>query len=123
VINTTLIEGSVIVNRSGQSLLLKPGEQAHLNDGGTLAKEEEADVDAATAWKNGRFEFRGNIKGIMRQIARWYDVDVKYTGNVSDKSFAGAISRTANVDETLKILELTGSIHFHIEGRTITVTP
>lgn len=122
-INTTLIEGSVKVSKAGQSLLLKPGEQVIINPANALAKEAQVDVDATTAWKDGRFEFRGNIKSIMRQIARWYDVDVKYAGNVSDKSFAGAISRTADVAETLKILELTGSIHFTIEKRTITVTP
>jgi hypothetical protein len=90
---------------------------------GAMDMEEGADVDEATAWKSGRFEFNGNIKGIMRQIARWYDVDVRFEGDISDKAFGGAISRKANVSEVLKILELTGSVHFSIDGRTITVTP
>ncbi len=122
-VNTTLVSGSVRVDDSRQALLLKPGEQAQLSAVGALHKEENADVDAATAWKNGRFEFNGNIKGIMRQIARWYNVEVKYEGNLSDKAFGGAISRAANVSEVLKILELTGSIHFIVDGNTITVIP
>lgn len=120
-VNTTLVSGSVKLKQAGQAWTLRPGQQARLKTDGAVDLDEAADVDGATAWKNGRFEFNGNIKGIMRQIARWYDVEVKYEGNVSDKAFGGAISRTANVSEILKLFELTGSIHFLIDGKTITV--
>ena len=122
-VNTTLVSGSVRLKQADQAWTLRPGQQARLKTDGSVDLDEAADVDAATAWKNGRFEFNGNIKGIMRQIARWYDVEVKYEGNVSDKAFGGAISRTANVSEILKVFELTGSIHFRIDGKTITVEP
>jgi transmembrane sensor len=122
-VNTTLVNGSVKLKKADQSWLLKPGQQARLTTDGAVDMDEAADVDAVTAWKNGRFEFSGNIKGIMRQIARWYDVDVQYEGNVSDKAFGGTISRTANVSEILKVFELTGSIHFKIDGKMITVEP
>lgn len=122
-VNTTLVNGSVKLKKTDGAWLLQPGQQARLKTDGSVDMDEAADVDGATAWKNGRFEFSGNIKGIMRQIARWYDVDVKYEGNVSDKAFGGTISRTANVSEILKVFELTGSIHFSIDGKTITVEP
>jgi transmembrane sensor len=122
-ISTTLVEGAVILAHAGKNWLLHPGQKASLESTGTMRMDKDADVDEATAWKNGRFEFNGNIKDIMRQIARWYDVEVKYEDNVSDKSFVFATPRTANVSEVLKILELTGSIHFLIEDRTITVMP
>jgi ferric-dicitrate binding protein FerR (iron transport regulator) len=122
-VNTTLVNGSVKLKEAGKAWLLKPGQQARLQTDGAVDMDEAADVDAVTAWKNGRFEFSGNIKGIMRQIARWYDVDVQYEGNVSDKAFGGTISRTANVSEILKVFELTGSIHFRIDGKMITVEP
>lgn len=125
---TTLLEGSVKVLHGGTSQLLKPGQQAHIPLSSQSIQSPQiqvqtADTDAVTAWKNGRFEFNGNIQGIMRQIARWYDVDVQYNGNVTNKAFGGAISRMENVSQVLKMLELTGSIHFSIEGRGITVMP
>ncbi len=122
-VNTTLVNGAVRLKKTDGVWLLQPGQQARLKTDGSVDMDEAADVDGATAWKNGRFEFNGNIKGIMRQIARWYDVEVKYEGNVSDKAFGGTISRTANVSEILKVFELTGSIHFIIDGKTITVEP
>lgn len=124
---TTLVEGSVKVKKAGEARLLQPGQQSQIakdHQGASgIQIVDNADIDAVTAWKNGRFEFNGNIRGIMRQIARWYDVDVIYHGDVSGKDFGGAISRRSNVTETLKILELTGNIHFSVDGRTITVRP
>jgi len=129
-VRTTLVEGAVKVEKDGQAWQLKPGQQGILKEGvsgkkegASVSVENDADIDAVTAWKNGRFEFRGNIKGIMRQIARWYDVEVEYEGNVSDKAFNVAISRASNASEVLKFLALTGSIHFAIEGRKIKVMP
>jgi transmembrane sensor len=120
-IKTTLLEGSVKVTKGSETVLLKPGQQAVLsNQNGALAINP-ADAEEAIAWKSGRFEFNGSIQSIMRQIERWYDIEVVYEGNVASKSFGGAISRKKNVSEVLKLLELTGSIHFKIEGRKITV--
>ncbi|HEV2482402.1 MAG TPA: FecR domain-containing protein [Puia sp.] len=121
--NTTLVSGAVKLKSGGHALQLKPGEQAEVKTDGSVDLDRTVDVDVVTAWKYGRFEFNGNIKGIMRQIARWYDVDVKYKGNVSDIALGGAISRTDSVSQILKIFEMTGSIHFIIDGKTITVEP
>ena len=124
---TTLVEGSVKIKKAGEARLLKPGQQSQITKehpgSAGIQIIDGADIDEATAWKNGRFEFKGNIRGIMRQIARWYDVDVRYEGDVSAKNFGGAISRSSNVSETLKILELTGNIHFSLDGRAIIVRP
>ncbi len=128
-VNTTLLEGSVRVKQeSSASVILKPGQQSQISVSSQSSKSHQipvltVDVDQAIAWKNGHFEFNGNIQGIMRQIARWYDVEVKYTGNVTGKAFGGAISRMENVSQVLKMLEMTGSIHFSIDGDTITVKP
>ena len=120
-IRTTLVEGAVKLEKDGQSWQLKPGQQGVVKEGEHVKVDNDADIDAVTAWKNGRFEFRGNIKGIMRQIARWYDVEVVYEGDLSDKSYNVATSRAANVSEALNYLALTGTIHFTIEGKKLTV--
>ena len=79
------------------------------------------DTESVVAWKEGRFEFNGNIKEIMRQISRWYDLHVDYEGNVGKKHLPGLFPVKNNVSEVLKMLELTGGIQFRIEDRKITV--
>ena len=119
---TTLLQGSVkITAGSGQSLL-KPGQQARVNAGG-LQIMPEVDTDEVIAWKNGLFQFKeANIQSIMRQVSRWYDVEVEYRGNIHQQFF-GKIPRRVQVSTLLKILESTGWVHFAIEGKKITVAP
>lgn len=123
-INTTLIEGSVEVLKGSGKTTLKPGQEAILNRGSGNIKVAPADLEQAIAWKNGYFIFYNeNIESIMRKVSRWYNVDIVYQGNLSNKDFVGTISRNKNVSELLKMLELTGAIHFSIDGRRITVMP
>ncbi|MCF0060472.1 FecR family protein [Dyadobacter chenwenxiniae] len=120
---TTLLEGSVRVKKDNVVKVLRPGQQAQVVTGEPVRDIaiNKVDPESVVAWKEGRFEFNGNIREIMRQISRWYDLDVKYEGDVERKSFAGTISRKNNVSEVLKMLELTGGIQFRIEDRKITV--
>lgn len=121
---TTLLEGSVKIKKGGSEALLKPGQQAIIDDGQEKYIVSEVNTDDAVAWKNGYFVFDNeNIQSIMKKVARWYDIDVKYAGVTKDQSFGGTVSRFSDVNELLKVLELTGTIHFKIEGRTITVMP
>jgi len=121
-IKTTLLEGSVKIAKDKVIGILKPGQQAQLTSGGKLAIVDNADLDETVAWKNGQTLFvHEDIKAIMRQVSRWYDVDVEYRGNIPARSFTGGISREANLSALLKILELS-DIHFTIEGKKITVT-
>ena len=117
-IKVTLLEGSVNVNGT----IISPGQQAQVsNDVEVLSN---IDVDAVMAWKNGKFVFgdKADIGTIMRQIARWYDVDVEYKGTFTNH-FGGSISREVNVSLVLKVLETTGNIKFTVEGRKVTVMP
>ncbi len=115
---TTLLEGSVLINGTA---LLKPGEQAA--DLGKTIKITRADTELALAWKNNKFMFRKyKIQDIMRMVARWYNVDVVYVGEIPDDLLGGSVSRFDNISKVLNILELTGNVHFKIEGRRITVT-
>ncbi|MBS1607140.1 MAG: FecR domain-containing protein [Bacteroidetes bacterium] len=124
VLRTTLLEGAVKVAHRGASSLLRPGQQARFAAASSaIDVVEEGDMEEAVAWKNGLFEFnRADIHTIMRQIARWYDVDVRYEGKPPAREFVGKVSRNANVSEVLRILELS-HIHFRIEGKTIVVVP
>lgn len=121
---TTLLEGSVKVNYDHTNLLLVPGKEAILHKISGKMDIKEADTEEAVAWKNGYFLFNNDkIENVMRQISRWYNIEVIYQGDVSKKAIGGSLSRHKNVSEILRMLELTGAVHFKTEGRRITVMP
>jgi transmembrane sensor len=108
---TTLVEGKVKVNH----LLLSPGQQT---DG---SKIKTVNTDIYTAWKDGNFHFEGeDIHSVMRQLARWYNIDVIYEGD-SKETFYADISRNRNISATLKVLQNSKGIKFKVEGRRVTV--
>jgi transmembrane sensor len=122
-VKTALLEGSVKItqNSTGISSLLKPGQQSIIS--GNKLEVKDADMEEAVAWKNGYFMFESeSIRSIMRKIARWYDVEVIFKGDIPTDNFGGTVSRFSNVSQVLKKLELTGSVHFKIEAGAITVT-
>jgi ferric-dicitrate binding protein FerR (iron transport regulator) len=126
-VKTTLLEGSVkilsTVNRQ-LSTVLKPGQQAQLTKNGEINVADNADTEQAVAWKNGLFKFKQtNIREIMRQVSRWYDVEVEFSGNVNDLNFGGVVSKQAYVSELLKLLETTGTVHFTVADNKIIVRP
>lgn len=117
VIKTTLLEGTVEVNDS----ILKPGQQAQTYK--TATNIIEVNPEDAIAWKNNLFVFRNeNIQSIMKKISRWYDVDVEFRNKgILDKNFGGTFSKFENISDMLHTMEITGVIHFKIEGRRIIV--
>ncbi|WP_374163517.1 FecR family protein [Arcticibacter sp. MXS-1] len=123
VIRTTLLEGAVKVFKAGtgESRLLRPGQQ--LTNGNTLVVGD-VDAEQEIAWQKGYFIFNNEpCESVMRKISRWYDVDVEYRGDIRNKRFGGAISKFERISEVLRIMELTGTIHFKIEERRIIVMP
>ncbi len=122
VIKVTLLEGSVKVSKASETTQLAPGQQAQINTNGKILLNKTVEIDEVMAWKNGRFELNGNtIEPIMRQVARWYDVDIEYKGALPTDNFMGAVSRQENVSELLKILEQTKAVNFSIDGKKIIV--
>jgi len=118
---TTLLEGAVRVQQDGVGTVLKPGEQANWHRDNSKPQIIQADTETAIAWKNGLFTFSNtDINMVMRQLARWYDVEVIYPEPVNIR-LNGMISRYTSLSQVLKILELTGEAHFTIEGKKITV--
>jgi transmembrane sensor len=111
--NTTLLEGSVRIIKENKSKVISPGQQTRVKNGNI----DVASVDIAQviAWKEGYFMFKNeDIQSIMRQLSRWYNLQVEFQGYFPEKVFGAKISRTRNVSEVLEILESTGSIHFKI---------
>lgn len=118
---TTLLEGSVRVNAGKEAKILKPGEQGVLNQSGNVNVVDDVDLEGEVAWKNGMFQFNdADIELVMRQVSRWYDLNVTYEGRAPVKRLTGKIPRTAKVSELLSILEYSG-LKFKMQGKNITV--
>lgn len=118
---TTLVEGAVRIVKGSDSKILRPGQQANINDRTNKIIITSADLDEVTAWKNGLFHFDDeDMASIMRKIARWYDIKVTYQGDIPTGHYTGIISRNTNLSEVLKVLELSG-VRFKIDGRNILV--
>jgi transmembrane sensor len=125
---TTLLEGSVRVilnsklNVLGKTRMLKPGEQSLTNSSQSGIRIENADTEKAIAWKNGYFKFNNTpIQQIMREVERWYDVELVYEGNMPTDEFTGFISNEVNISAVLKILEQSGGVKFSVKGKRIKV--
>jgi transmembrane sensor len=126
-INTTLLEGRVRVSAIGpglsreQSAILKPNQQAVLSHDARLTIHADIDTEEVIAWKNGLFQFNSaDIQTIMRQIERWYDVDVQYKGPIPQGTYSGIVPRGDNLLKVLRIFE-ESDLKFTIEGRKLTV--
>lgn len=125
-IKTTLIEGLVKVSNGSGGVMLKPGQQALTatsNAGSAIRINKDANIEETIAWKNGIFQFENaDLKTVMRQIARWYDVEISYEGQIPENRFAGRMSRNLKASEVLSGIEYVG-VHFKIEGKKIIVLP
>jgi transmembrane sensor len=125
-IKTTLVEGSIKITKNNQSAILKPGQQAQVNFSGKDEKiklVEEVDLDKVIAWKEGMFRFdKTPLETIMKQVSRWYDVDVVYQDeSLKEKTFFAVSTRFGKVSQLLHHLEQTSDVRFKIEGKKITV--
>ena len=121
-VKTTLVDGAVQVQHGAEQSVLKPGLEASLASG--HFNIAPADLEQTLAWKEGKFRFRNtNIRTIMRQLSRWYDMEVAYNGDVSDIDLTGVISRREDADKLLKALAATQRVHFEVNGHLVTVSP
>lgn len=123
-INTTLVEGSVQVKEGSALRLLKPGQQAVLQHDSRTLTVQEADVNKVIAWKNGLFVFNNmTLTAILREVARWYDMEIEYRTTPGEELYGGGISRSISLSNVLKLLEASGHCHFKTEGRRLIVLP
>ena len=120
--DVTLLEGSVEITKGNNQQNLIPGQQGRIISS-KIILINSVDTDQVTGWKNGQFIFHdADIQSIMRQVARWYDVDIKYE-TTNTQHFNATISRNEPVLRLLHILEETGQIHFKTENKIIYVLP
>lgn len=121
---TTLLEGRIRITNvnKGNKMKLIPGQQCSISQTGELQLLKHVDLEEAVAWKDDIFSFKSSdIQSVMRQIARWYNVDVSYEGSIPDEHLTGYISRKVPISRVVKMLEQTSDLKFRIEGRKLVV--
>jgi len=125
VVRTTLLEGSIKLRSGskGKSTTLVAGQESDIDPKGNLRVRKSPDLESAIAWMHGNFQFKSaDIQSILRQIARWYDADIEYQGDVS-LYFTGQLPRSQEISSVLEKLMMTGEVQYKIDGRKITVSP
>ena len=123
-INTTLLTGSIQVKEGSHEQLLRPGQQAVIDNEDHQLTVRTADIRKVIAWKNGLFVFNNMaLPAILREVARWYDVDIVYTTSPGTELYGGGIGRNLQLADILALLEGNGYNHFKVEGRKVIVLP
>ncbi|MBT2559846.1 FecR domain-containing protein [Pedobacter sp. ISL-68] len=122
---TTLEEGSVKVSpifngTHKNNIILKPGQQSLIANGNINVRQ--ADIETALAWKNGEIYFKdATIQEVLRQVSRWYNVEIKYKGIPTRTVFNGGIKRDSNLSTVLRILKLS-NVQFELKKENNTTT-
>ncbi|WP_158643984.1 FecR family protein [Pseudobacter ginsenosidimutans] len=124
-IDATLISGAVSVKVTKQSLVLKPGQQAQNRQDktvtGSLRLVQQVDTQKVLAWRTGKFNFENTrLVEVMRQLERWYDIEVVYENGTPDITLMGKLSRDIPLKELLPGLEELG-VHARLEGRKLII--
>jgi transmembrane sensor len=122
-INTTLLEGSVRIAHDGETAVLQLAQQAQVNKG-KIKILNDVNTEKVVAWKNGVFDFEdASLEDVMRQLERWYDIEVVYEKNIPKLEFIGKMGRDLALSDVLRGLELS-KVHFRMEGaRHLVIMP
>ena len=120
---TTLLKGAVKLRSGAQELVLTPGQEGNIEKQTGALSAKEVDTDRAVAWTKGRLTIgNSDFAALMRQISRWYDVDVVFAGKVPDVRIGGYIHRDVNLSVVLEYLGDNG-VRYKTAGKTITILP
>ena len=117
----TLLEGAVKIIKGYGSDFLKPGQQAQVNE--EIKVVSSVNLNKVMAWKNGYFQFdKASLQSVLRQISRWYDVEIIYEGKNQSREFVGEMEKDLSFSEILKILKMN-QVQFTIEGKRLIIKP
>ncbi len=122
-ISTTLLEGTVKMSDiDQQAAMLKPGQQAVLGDR-QMKLLNKVNTDQVMAWKNGVFNFDGiTLESFMKEVGRWYDVEVVISKGTPNIEFQGEMSRDISLKDLTSSLEKFG-VHYRMEGKKMIILP
>ena len=122
-LRTTLVQGKIKVESKVKDAVLQPGQQVVATEDGGWTTLKSVNTEEVTDWRFGLFTFdNADLHTVMRQLARWYDVDVEFRGAVPDKRVQGQMHRDLTLNQVLEILK-DKDVQFTLQGRKLIVTP
>ncbi len=120
-VKTTLMEGSIQLTGKNFKTVLQPGQQAQVSKDGNINIRRDEDLEQAIAWKNGMFKLASApLPEVLRQVSRWYDVEIIYNGEIPSGHLTGKVSRNLNLSEIVKLFEYSG-FNIKMDGRKMIV--
>ena len=120
---TTLVEGSVGLRHAGKVYMLRPNDQAVVEEGREV-RLTRVDARKEGLWRTGMFVFeRETLESLMGELARWYNVTVFYTNErLKTLHFSGELDRYEDIGRILHMVGLTTDVTFSLQGRTVIVS-
>ena len=120
-VKTTLLEGAVNIRHGAQAMLLKPGQQARLMRNGDMKVVDDVDLEEVMAWKNGFFNFDdATLEEVMRQLSRWYNIEVVYENGIPDMEFYGKMQRNIPLSGILNMLE-RADVQYRLDNNRLVI--
>lgn len=121
-VETTLMEGSVRVTKGAGQVIIAPGQQARFSQASDRIDVANVEADRIIAWVNGKMTLDNlDVEAIMRQISRWYNVDVEFEGPAPEERFWGMINRNVYLTSMLEVMRANG-INARLEGNKVIVS-
>lgn len=120
-VKATLISGSIAISKHNDKAILKPGQQATVNNNNAIEVVSNVDLTQILSWRDGVFRFKDeSIESILNEVSKWYDIkEIEIANNINDK-FTGSIKRTKQLEDVLNAIEEVSDLKFKIvEGRVI----
>ena len=118
----TLLQGNVSLKNTQNQTNLTPGQQAEISETGNFMIHKTIDLDDVIAWKEGLFHFnKADLKTVMKEISRWYDVDVEFKDAGKRRVFKGEMQRDLELSQVIKILN-KHHINIELSGRKMIVS-
>lgn len=117
-LTVALVEGSVKVKVSGESALMKPGEQVVYNGRLVANKFEREEV---LSWMQGLHMFNNaSLEEIVKVLPRWYGVKVVLDNVSSAQSrFTGYIDRNKPISEFLVQIKATSDADYYYDEQQV----
>lgn len=121
-LKTTLVKGLVEIRGPVERVLLKPLQQAIINQQGNIFIEE-VEIYPVVAWKDNRIVFvNERLEEIMVSLKRWYGIDYLFLNDVlKEECFTLDIDRYKTVDVVLASIARTNKVKFTVNGKQILI--
>ena len=121
---TTLVEGSVMINQEEKEVLLKPNEQYQIDVRTGKAGLREVLPELYTSWRDGKFYFKAyTFEELVEKLERWYDFKMFYMNEeIKTRRFSGVVNKYQPLEEMFKFLQMTSDVQFNVKGNVVTAS-